>query len=225
MTNRTIGLDRALYDYLLAVSLREPPLLTRLRDETAAMEESNMQIAPEQGQLMGLLVQLMGARRIIEVGSFTGYSAICLASALPPDGELICCDLSEEWTGVARRYWREAGVSERIDLRIGPALETLAGLARARAGEFDMVFLDADKEHYPEYYELALGLLTPGGLLLIDNTLWDGAVIDAEDQRESTTAIRALNAKLVEDERVDLSLVPIGDGLTLARKRSPPHPE
>jgi predicted O-methyltransferase YrrM len=219
MTNRTIRLDPPLYDYLLSVSLRETSLLARLREETAAMAESKMQIAPEQGQLMGLLVRLVGARRVVEVGTFTGYSAICLASALPPDGELICCDLSEEWTDIARRYWRDAGVDDRIDLRIGPALETLDGLVRARAGELDMVFLDADKEHYPDYYELALRLLRSGGLLIIDNTLWDGTLIDPQDQRASTQAIRALNAKLVGDERIDLSLVPIGDGLTLARKR------
>jgi predicted O-methyltransferase YrrM len=219
MTNRTITLDQPLYEYLLSVSLREPPLLARLRAETAEMDEANMQIAPEQGQFMGLLVRLTGARHILEVGTFTGYSALCLALAQPPDGELICCDLSEQWTATARRFWQEAGVAGRIHLRIGSALDTLDALLPLRAGGFDMVFLDADKERYVDYYERALALLRPGGLLMVDNTLWDGAVVRPEDRAPSTEAIRALNARLAGDERIDLSLVPIGDGLTLARKR------
>lgn len=219
MSNRTLTLDEPLYDYLLSVSLREPPLLARLRKETAALEQADMQIAPDQGQFMGLLVRLMGARRIIEVGSFTGYSALCLALALPEDGELICCDLSEEWTAIGQRYWREAGVAKKIDLRIGLALETLDELGRSASGGFDLVFIDADKESYDAYYERALSLLRPGGLVLFDNTLWGGAVARPEDQEPSTRAIRALNAKLATDERIDLSLIPVGDGLTFARKR------
>ncbi len=221
MSNQTIFLDQPLYQYLLSVSLREPPLLARLREETATLDHGAMQIAPEQGQLMGLLVRLMGARRIVEVGSFTGYSALCLASALPDDGELICCDLSQEWTTIARRYWQEAGVADRIDLRIGHALETLDVLAQERPQQFDLVFIDADKENYDAYYERALALLRPGGLVLIDNTLWGGSVVQPEDQTPATRAIRALNQRLLSDDRVDLSLLPVGDGLTLAQRRAP----
>ena len=179
-----------------------------------------MQIAPEQGQFMALLVELIGARRIIEIGTFTGYSALCMAEAMPVDGRLICCDLSEEWTGIARGFWREAGVAERIDLRLAPALETLdALLAQGGEGQFDMAFIDADKGNYTRYFDRCLTLVRPGGLILFDNTLWDGRVADPDDQDEDTRAIRALNDRLLGDQRVTLSLVPIGDGLTLARKR------
>ncbi len=220
MSRTTIALTERLNDYLLEVSLREPPLLARLRAETAELPEAAMQLAPEQGQFLALLVELTGARRALEVGSFTGYSGLCLALALPADGRLVACDISEDFTAIARRYWTEAGVAEKIDLRLAPALESLdALLDGGAAGSFDFMFVDADKENYPNYYERGLGLLRPGGLMAIDNVLWGGAVADPARQDADTEAIRALNAKLRDDERVTLSLVPIGDGLTLARKR------
>lgn len=220
MTNKSISLTDSLYEYLLAVSLREPGLLCRLREETAAYPNARMQIAPEQGQFMALLVRLMGARRCLEVGVFTGYSSLAIALALPDDGRIVACDVSEEWTAVARRYWAAAGVEHRIDLRLAPALETLGGLLEAgEAGSYDFAFLDADKENYPRYYELLLELVRPGGLIVVDNTLWSGRVADPANQEAGTVALRGFNAQLHRDERVDLSLVPIGDGLTLARKR------
>ena len=220
MSSRTIGLDQALYDYLRSVSLREPEVLGRLRAETAGMERAGMQISPEQGQLMGLLVELMGARRALEIGVFTGYSALCVALALPADGRLTACDVHEEWTAMARRYWAEAGVAEKIDLRIAPAIETLDALVRdGRAGYFDFAFIDADKVNYPAYYERCLTLVREGGLIAIDNTLWQGRVIDERDQSDDTVTIRALNRQLHEDPRIGLSMLPVGDGLTLARKR------
>jgi predicted O-methyltransferase YrrM len=220
MSNRSIGLEPALYDYLLEASLREPPVLARLRAETAAHPKVNMQIAPEQGQFMALLARLMGATRCIEVGVFTGYSSLALALALPPDGRIVACDISEEYTAVARRYWAEAGVHDRIELRIAPALQTLdALLEEGGAGTYDFAFIDADKEAYQEYYERLLELVRPGGLITVDNTLWDGDVADPANMERDTVAIRAFNAQLRDDERIDLSLVPIGDGLTLARKR------
>jgi len=220
MSNRSIGLDGPLYDYLLAASLREHPVLARLREATAAHPKVNMQISPEQGQLMALLVRLIGATRCIEVGVFTGYSSLVVALAMPPTGRIVACDISEEYTAMARPYWEEAGVAGRIDLRIAPAMETLdALLAEGAAGTYDFAFIDADKEAYAGYYERSLQLLRPGGLIAIDNTLWDGAVADPADQSTDTVAIRAFNEALRDDARVDLSLVPIGDGLTLARKR------
>ncbi|NHA16115.1 class I SAM-dependent methyltransferase [Thioalkalivibrio sp. XN279] len=220
MSNRTVSLDDALYHYLLGASLREHPALARLRAETATHPQVNMQIAPEQGQFMALLVRLMGASRCIEVGVFTGYSSLAVALALPPGGRIVACDVSDEYTAMARRYWAEAGVSDRIDLRLAPALETLDTLlAEGEAGTCDFAFIDADKEAYPDYYERLLQLLRPGGLIAVDNTLWDGAVADPANQAPDTVAIRAFNARLHGDERIDLSLVPIGDGLTLARKR------
>jgi O-methyltransferase len=220
MSNRTIPIDERLHGYLLEHSLRESDVKRRLREVTASLEWSGMQIAPEQGQLMTLLVELIGARRIIEIGTFTGYSALCMAEAMPADGTLICCDLSEEWTDIARGFWREAGVDERIDLRLAPALETLdALLAQGGKGQFDLAFIDADKGNYTRYFDRCLTLVRPGGLILFDNTLWGGRVADPDDQDEDTRAIRALNDRLLGDPRVTLSLVPIGDGLTLARKR------
>jgi predicted O-methyltransferase YrrM len=219
MSNRSIGLEPALYDYLLSASLREPAALARLRAETAGHPRVNMQIAPEQGQFMALLVKLMGAKRCIEVGVFTGYSSLAVALALPPTGRIVACDVSEEYTQIARRHWEAAGVAGRIDLRIAPALETLDGLLAAGDGGYDFAFIDADKGAYADYYERLLALLRPGGLIAVDNTLWDGDVADAANQEPDTVAIRAFNEKLRDDERVDLSLVPIGDGLTLARKR------
>jgi predicted O-methyltransferase YrrM len=219
MSNRSIGLEPALYDYLLSASLREPAALARLRAETAGHPRVNMQIAPEQGQFMALLVKLTGAKRCIEVGVFTGYSSLAVALALPPTGRIVACDVSEEYTQIARRHWEAAGVAGRIDLRIAPALETLDGLLAAGDGGYDFAFIDADKGAYADYYERLLALLRPGGLIAVDNTLWDGDVADAANQEPDTVAIRAFNEKLRDDERVDLSLVPIGDGLTLARKR------
>lgn len=220
MSKRTITLDDRLYDYLHAVSLREPALLARLREETAALPEARMQIAPEQGQFMAMLVRVMNAREILEIGTFTGYSALAMALALPPDGHIVACDVSAEWTAIGRRYWREAGVGERIELRLAPAIETLEALL-ADGGEdrFDFAFIDADKSGYHAYYEACLKLVRPGGLIVVDNTLWDGRVADDSVQDANTCAIRAFNAALHDDVRVDLSLVPIGDGLTLARRR------
>ncbi len=220
MSNRTVELDDRLHTYLLAQSLREPPLLARLRAETAKLPLARMQIAPEQGQLMTLLVQLMGARRALEIGVFTGYSALCMASGLPDDGLLVGCDQERKWTDVAQRYFREADLSHLLELRLAPALDTLAALRRSgQQGRFDFAFIDADKAEYIDYYEQTLELLRPGGLLAVDNTLWYGRVADPNQRDEDTEAIRAFNAHVRDDERVFLSLVPIGDGLTLCRKR------
>ncbi|MCH7888288.1 MAG: class I SAM-dependent methyltransferase [Proteobacteria bacterium] len=220
MTRSSLGLDAPLHEYLLGASLREPDVLRRLREETAAMPYSEMQVAPEQGQFMALLVEIIGARRTIEIGVFTGYSSLWVALALPPDGRMIACDVSEEWTAVARRYWREAGVADKIDLRIAPALETLDGLlAAGEGGRFDFAFIDAKKTEYIDYYERTLELLRPGGVVAVDNVLWSGNVADPAKHDDDTDAIRAFNAKLSGDERVSLSMVPLADGLTLARKR------
>jgi len=219
MSNKTLTLDDRLYDYLLSVSLREPELLAQLRQETDLHPFSQMQIAPEQGQLMALLIRLMGATNAIEIGVFTGYSSLCIALALPPYGKLIACDLNEDYTAIARRYWQAAGVSNKIDLRIAPALQTLDTLLdEEEAGAFDFVFIDADKQNYLHYYDRALQLLRPGGLVAIDNVLWGGSVADPKAQDQDTQAIRSFNEFLHQDERVMLSLVPIGDGLTLAVK-------
>ena len=220
MSPRTIELTESLHRYVLDVSLRETPLLARLRAETEALgDAARMQISPEQGQFMALLARLMGARRVLEIGTFTGYSALAVAAALPADGCLVACDRSAEWTAIGRRYWAEAGVDGRIDLRIGDGLATLADLAAAGGDPFDIAFIDADKGNYPAYFDRCLGLLRPGGLILADNVLWGGSVADAADDRPDTKAIRAFNAALKDDPRVDISLVPIGDGLTLALKR------
>jgi predicted O-methyltransferase YrrM len=220
MTSKTIGLDPALYAYLLDHSLREDDLMRRLRAETAALPESRMQIAPEQGQLMALLARLTGARRAIEIGVFTGYSSLCLARALPSDGYLLACDVSEQWTAIARRYWAEAGVDGRIELILAPARDTLrARLAAGEAGTYDLAFIDADKIGYTDYYEACLELLRPGGLILVDNVLWSGRVAEPSDNEDDTLALRAFNRRLHDDERVDLSMLPLADGLTLARKR------
>lgn len=217
---KTIQMTQALYDYLLANSLREHPAQAKLREETSQLKYANMQISPDQGQFMGLLVKLMGARRIIEVGTFTGYSALSMALALPEDGVIIACDVSEEWTAVGQKQWAAAGVDGRIDLRIAPALETLDGLlAEGGAGSFDLAFVDADKVNYDNYYERLLQLVRPGGALLFDNVLWGGDVIDPENQTPETVALRELNAKIMADERVEISMLPIADGLTIARRR------
>ena len=220
MSAQTIGLDKQLYDYLLNTSIREPEILRKLRQETANHPYARMQISPEQGQFMRLLIQLLGAKKTLEVGVFTGYSSLSVALALPADGKIIACDVSEEFTAIARRYWQQAGVADKIDLRLAPAVVTLdALLADGQAATFDFAFIDADKENYDAYYERALQLVRPGGLIAIDNVLWSGRVANSQIQDESTQAIRALNQKLHNDERVTLSLVTIGDGLTLALKR------
>jgi predicted O-methyltransferase YrrM len=219
MSNETLGLPPQIADYLRSVSLREPEILTKLRQETAQQPMSQMQIAPEQGQFMALLVQLIGAKKTLEVGVFTGYSSLVVALALPPEGKIIACDVSEEYTAIARRYWQAAGVSEKIDLRIAPALETLDDLlATGHEGTFDFAFIDADKGNYEGYYERSLQLVRPGGLIAIDNVLWSGKVADEQIQDNQTAKIRAFNQKLHSDTRVQLSMVPIADGLTLALK-------
>lgn len=220
MTNLTIALTGPLQRYLIEHNLREAPVLARLRQVTAALPQAGMQIAPEQGQFMQLLVRLLGARRCLEVGTFTGYSALAVALVLPGDGEIIACDVSAEWTQIARQFWREAGVDARIDLRLAPALETLDALLDSGGGStFDFAFIDADKQNYVAYYERVVELLRPGGLLAVDNALWDGRVADPDVNDAETNAIRALNDRVHRDERVDSSLVPIGDGLLLARRR------
>ena len=214
------ALDDRLYDYLLSVSLRESAVARRLREETAGMEHAVMQIAPDQGQFMALLVRLLGARRALEIGTFTGYSALCVAEALPQNGRLVACDRNAEWTAIAQRYWAEAGVADKITLRLGKAIQTLdALLAEGEAGRFDFAFIDADKPNYDGYYERCLALVRPGGLVAIDNVLWEGKVKDAETADADTQAIRALNAKLAADARVEVSMLSIADGLTLALKQ------
>jgi caffeoyl-CoA O-methyltransferase len=219
MANKTLSLSNALHAYLVEHSVREPEILQRLRAETANDSMSMMQISPEQGQFMQLLVKLMGATNCVEVGVFTGYSSLAVALALPANGRIVACDVSEKWTAVARKYWIEAGVAAKIDLRIAPALSTLDGLLTSgRAGTFDFAFIDADKINYLHYYERALTLVRSGGLIAIDNTLWGGQVIDKKAKSDDTVAIRQLNDQLRSDLRVHLSLLPIGDGLTLALK-------
>ncbi|UKO99013.1 class I SAM-dependent methyltransferase [Nostoc sp. UHCC 0870] len=221
MSSQTIGLDQQLYTYLLANSVREPEILQKLREETANHPHAVMQISPEQGQFMSLLVQLMGAKKTLEIGVFTGYSSLSVALSLPTDGQLIACDVSEEFTAIAKRYWQAAGVADKIDLRLAPALETLDTLlAEGQTATFDFAFIDADKQNYLNYYERALQLIRPGGLIAIDNVLWSGNVANPQIQNPNTQAIRNFNQKLYDDERVTISLVPIGDGLTLALKRS-----
>ncbi len=222
MSNTSIGLDETLGDYLVGVGVREPEVLRALRERTAALPQHGMQIAPEQGAFMALLVRLTGARRCLEVGTFTGYSSTAVALALPSDGHLLCCDVSAEWTDIARQTWEAAGVADHVELRLGPAIDTLdALLADGAAGTFDFAFIDADKPNYDGYVERALRLVRPGGVIAIDNVLWSGRVADPAVDDGSTLAIRALNAKLATDERVEVAMVPIGDGLTLLRVRDP----
>ncbi|MEP6681076.1 MAG: class I SAM-dependent methyltransferase [Chloroflexota bacterium] len=218
MANRNLTITEPLTEYLLEVGTREPEILRRLREETAPMAQSNMQIGPDQGAFMAMLVRLMDAYRCLEIGTFTGYSSTAVGLALPPHGRMVCCDVSQEWTDIARRYWAEAGLADRIELRLAPAAETLEALL-ADGAEFDFAFIDADKAGYDTYYEYCLRLVRRGGLITIDNVLWSGRVADPSENDPDTTAIRALNAKIAADERVDAVIVPIGDGLTLARVR------
>jgi predicted O-methyltransferase YrrM len=220
MTRSTLPLTDRLRAYIAAHSLREHPALAQLRRETAELPDAGMQIAPEQGQLMALLVELIGARRVLEIGCFTGYSALAMALALPPGGRLMTLDVNREWTEIGRRAWRQAGVEGRIEVRLGLALESLeALLAEGMAGRFDLAFIDADKKSYDAYYEHALRLVRPGGLILLDNMLWGGAVADPGVNDRQTEVLRALTDKLHRDERVAFSLLPIADGLALARRR------
>ena len=220
MSNQTIQLSEELYRYLLDVSLSESDVQRSLRERTSQMPHSNMQIAPEQGQFMALLAQLLGARKTLEIGVYTGYSALCVAAVLPEDGRLVACDISEEYTTVAREYWDRAGLSEKIDLRLAPANETLSTLIDDGEGaSFDFAFIDADKTGYHEYYEQCLILLRSGGLIAVDNVLWGGAVLDGGNPDADTLAIQEFNCFVNRDERVDLSMVPIGDGLSLLRKK------
>lgn len=220
MSNKTWELNPHIYDYLLSVSLREPEILRQLREETANHPMGVMQISPEQGQFMSLLVQLMGAKKILEIGVFTGYSSLSVALALPAEGHITACDVSEEYTSIARRYWETAGVADKIDLHLAPALETLDELiASGQTESFDFAFIDADKENHPAYFERALMLVRRGGLIVVDNAFWDGKVADPQHQDEETKAIRVLNEKLHHDERISLSLLPVADGLVLALKR------
>ncbi len=210
----------AIATYIGQTMLHEAPILARLRAETARLPMAMMQISPEQGQFMQLLVRLTGARRYLEVGTFTGYSALAVALALPPDGQAVCCDVNAEWTAIGRKFWVEAGVASKIDLRLAPGTQTLSALVESGAvGSFDIAFIDADKTNYRAYYEHCLQLLRPNGLILVDNVLWGGKVADASVQTEDTVAIRALNAHVASDPRVEASLLPLGDGLLMARKK------
>jgi predicted O-methyltransferase YrrM len=214
MANRTLNMTDELVDYVRRLGVREHPVLAKLREETAPMPQANMQIGPDQGAFMALLVRILDARRILEIGTFTGYSSTAMALAMPPDGRITCCDVSREWTDVARRAWADAGVEERVELRLAPATETLATLAD---DSYDLAFIDADKPSYDAYYEGCLRVVRPGGLILIDNVLWSGEVADPGVDNENVRAIRALNEKIAADERVDHVILAIGDGLTLAR--------
>ncbi len=220
MSNDSIGLPPALQAYLVEHGVREPEILKRLREETSLLPQHDMQIAPEQGAFMSMLVGLIGAKRCIEIGTFTGYSSLAVALAMPADGRIVCCDVSKEWTSVARRYWAEAGVGDRVDLRLAPALETLDELlAGGAAGTFDFAFIDASKREYPDYHERILRLLRPGGLAVYDNVFWGGEVVDETGKDPDLLGVRRLNDRLLRDERVEISMIPVADGLTLVRKR------
>jgi caffeoyl-CoA O-methyltransferase len=219
MPDRNFTLDKRLHRYIVEHSVREHPVQRALREATAGMKHAGMQISPEQGQFMALLVQMLGARRTIEIGVFTGYSALSVALALPPDGKIVACDVSEEWTAIGRKHWEKAGVAAKIDLRLAPALDTLDKLiAAGGAGQYDFAFIDADKGNYPGYYERCMTLVRRGGLITLDNTLWSGRVADPKENDDDTKAIRAVNDALHRDERIAVSLLPVGDGVTLALK-------
>ncbi|NWF38911.1 methyltransferase [Mariprofundus sp. NF] len=220
MANRTINMDEKLYSYLLDMGLREPEVLARLREATEAEELSVMRSAPEQGQFMAMLIRLTGARRVIEVGTYTGYATLWMALALPEDGQIITCDISERWSFVARRFWEQAGVQDKVSLYLRPALQTLDELLEFdEAASFDFAFIDADKENYELYYERCLQLIRAGGVIVIDNVLWGGSVIDDAKHDSATEAIRAFNRKLKEDQRIELVMLPVADGMTLALKQ------
>ena len=217
---RAVSMTDTLYRYLVAHSVREHPVLAELREETARLPQAVMQIGADQGQFMALLAKLTGAKRCLEVGVFTGYSSLSVALALPEDGNIVALDVSEEWTAIARRYWKKAGVEKKIDLRLGPALGTLDTLiSLGQSGRFDFAFIDADKGNYLGYYERCLQLVRAGGLIAVDNTLWSGDVADPANQKPDTVSLRAFNDALHHDERIDMALLPVGDGLTLALKR------
>jgi predicted O-methyltransferase YrrM len=219
MARGHVGVPDDVYDYLVRFGVREPEILARLREETRRHPRGMMQVPREEGAFLALLAELVGARGYLEIGTFTGYSSLAVALALPPDGRIVCCDISHEFTSIARRYWAEAGVADKVDLRVGPAVDTLDALIADSEGSFDMAFIDADKGSYLAYYERCLILVRPGGLILVDNTLWSGDVADPSKQEPDTVALRAFNDALHRDERIDLALLPVGDGLTLARKR------
>jgi predicted O-methyltransferase YrrM len=219
MSHLTLNLTPAVYDYLLQHTLREPSILQQLRDETAKLPMAAMQISPEQGQFMALLIQLIQAKKTLDIGTFTGYSALVVALAMHADGKVVACDNSTQFTNIAKRYWEQAGVANKMDLRIAPALETLQALLdNGESGSFDFAFIDADKANYLEYYELSLKLLRQGGLIAVDNVLWSGSVADKSVNDRDTKAIRIVNEKIHQDPRVTICMLPIGDGLTLARK-------
>src|SRR3954454_17790903 len=219
MSNKTVGLSEQVYDYLLSVSVREPQILQRLHAHSARLPMAMMQIAPGQGQLLSLLVQALQPKRCVEIGVFTGYSSLSVALALPPDGHITACDVNDEWTSIARRYWEEAGVADKIDLYLAPAMQTLDRLiAHGQSATYDFAFIDADKENYWGYFERSLTLLRVGGLIAIDNTMWSGRPADPSINDPTTNAIRAFNQRLFKDSRVRISLIPIGDGMTLALK-------
>ncbi|MEB3293970.1 MAG: class I SAM-dependent methyltransferase [Synechococcales bacterium] len=220
MFKNALGLSDALHDYILKHSLQESDILTQLRQETAKLPQARMQISPDQGQFMGLLVRLMGAKKTLEVGVFTGYSSLCVAMALPAEGQLIACDINEDYTAIARRYWQQAGVSDKIQLRLAPALETLDQLlAEGQAGTFDFVFIDADKGNYQNYFDRSLQLVRSGGLIAIDNVLWSGRVVEEQSQDKIVQTMRIFNQAVAENPAVQVCLLPIADGLTLAMKR------
>ena len=219
MSHKTFGLSDSLSSYIQSISVQDSEVLVKLREETAKLPGAIMQIAPEQGQFMSLLVQLIGAKKTLDIGVFTGYSSLIVALALPEDGKIVACDVDQYCTAIASRYWQEAGVAEKIDLHLAPALETLDQLiAQGQSDSFDFAFIDADKRNYDNYYEKCLQLIRPGGLIAIDNVLWSGRVADPNDSDKRTMAIRELNQKLHQDPRVKISLLPIADGLTLALK-------
>ena len=220
MSTKSLGLDEALYDYLLKHGVRESDVMRRLREETDTLEMAEMRCSAEQVNALAMILKLMAARRVIEIGVFTGYATLAFAAALPAEGRVYALDVSKDWTDIGRSYWQEAGVDGRIELRLAPAIDTLETLIRDGNSEsVDFAFIDADKENYDPYFEAALTLLRPGGLIAIDNVLWSGRVIDPEAQDDDTQAIRALNEKLARDTRIDLAMLPVGDGLTLCRKR------
>ena len=219
MTRTSIGLNEKLNDYVVQSGTREHPAAAKLRLETERLPNASMQIAPEQGQFLGMLVKLIGARRTIEIGTFCGYSALWVALALPPGGRVIACDINAEWTAIGQRYWRQAGVADKIELRLAPATETLRALEMdGGAGRYDFVFIDADKSGYDDYYEAALRLLRAGGVIVFDNVLWSGRVADPKVRDADTKALRTLNGKIAGDARVDKVMVPLGDGMTVVRK-------